>query len=124
MGVATKISSDCIVYDDTVDLSPHYQVVVEQKGKQIRYYPPYLCTSIIYQKIGPKLHVKELCDSFVAVWELTSNSSLDDIKEHSAELNAWVTSNTFFRLSKDFAHHYVKQSYLFIPLSTSYYWEY
>lgn len=123
MGVATKISSDCIVYDDETDVSPHYKVILSHEGKQIRYYPPYLYASTIHELDGPKLHVQELGATFVAVLEFTSDMSLNDIKMSSIELKEWIISKTFFSLSDISAHPVVKHSNLFIPLSTSYYWE-
>lgn len=123
MGVATKISSDCIVYDDESGVSPHYEVILSQDDKQIRYYPPYLLASTIHELDGPKLLVQALGASFVAVLELTSDSSLNDLKTHSLELKEWVSCQTFFALGENSTHSYVKQATLFVPLSTSYYWE-
>ncbi len=123
MGVATKISNDCIIYEDESDVSPHYQVLVHDEDKQIRYYPPYLLASTIHELDGPKLHVQELGASYVAVLELSADCSLNDLKNYSSELKDWVASETFIGLGENSGPSYVKHSNLYVPLSTSYYWE-
>jgi hypothetical protein len=123
MSVATKISDNCIVFGGETYIQSQYEVITAKDNKQIRYYSPYLMSSTVQSVEGPKLHLQELGASFVAVMEFEKDLCLDDLKTAAAQLMEWVSHSTPFRPNFHHSIYFVKQSTLYVPVSTSYYWE-